>query len=330
MQRRRGHVSRRELVVGAGAATFLAGCGRLPWQAEQPPKVHRIGWLGPTGIPVDTFLQGLLERGYIEGHTFTIESASAERADAYPSLVADFVQRTVDVIVAVGNPAIRAAKDATTSIPVVMVLSRDPVGTGLVTSLAQPGGNLTGVSLLSPQLNGKRLELLAAAVPAISRVGILWEGIYPDRQNDLSELQAAALTLGLGLVLLDVREPSDLESAFESASRERADALMVFATPTTRQADRIATLAATSRLPAIYDRELYVRAGGLMSYGPSDLDHYRRSAYYVDRILKGTNPADLPIEQPMTFEFAVNLKTARELGLTFPNEIMLQVTEVIQ
>src|SRR5205085_1993305 len=151
---------------------------------------------------------GLRDRGYVEGHSFTIELADAERADAFPPLVADFVQRPVDVIVAVGNPAIRAAKDATTSIPVVMVLGRDPVGTGLVTTLAQPGGNLTGASLLSPQLNGKRLALLAETVPAVSRVGILWEGIYPDRQNDLSELQAAALTLGLGLVLLDVRQPS--------------------------------------------------------------------------------------------------------------------------
>jgi putative ABC transport system substrate-binding protein len=322
-------LSRRQFVAGAGSAALVAGCGRLPWQA-QPPKVHHIGWLGPTGVPFDTFLQGMRERGYGEGHNFTIEATSAERADGYPPLVTDFVQRPVDVIVAVGNPAIRAAKDATTSIPVVMLLSRDPVGTGLVTSLAQPGGNLTGVSLLSPQLNGKRLELLAEAVPALSRVGILWEGIYPDRQNDLSELQAAARTLGLALVLLDVRQPSDLDNVFETASKERADALMVFASPPTRQAARIAALAATSRLPAIYDRGLYVRHGGLMSYGPSELEHHRRTAYYVDRILKGAKPADLPVEQPMTFELVVNMKTARELGITFTPEIQVQITEVIE
>jgi putative ABC transport system substrate-binding protein len=241
-------------------------------------------------------------------------------------LAADLIQLSPDVIVTAAFPGTRAVAQANSNIPFVVVTMGDPVGTGLAASLARPGGNVTGTSVFLFELIGKRLELLRDAVPGISRVGVM---ALADRGFD--EAQRAASVLGIQLQLLEVARPENLSRAFAVATQERVEALLVLSGPTlTAYQPQIAAGAATNGLPAMADRRSFVRAGGLMAYGPNLLDSWRRAATYVDRILKGSSPADLPIEQPMTFEFVVNMKTARELGITFPHEIMLQVTEVVE
>jgi putative tryptophan/tyrosine transport system substrate-binding protein len=330
--------SRRQIVQGAGLAGLglWAGCGRWPGQVPTQPKVPRIGWLassGPgPGLLLESFQRGLRELGYVEGQNLAIEYRHAEgQSERFPGLAAELVRLRVDAIVATGNPAIRAAKDATSSIPIIIINSRDPVGAGLVATLARPGGNVTGLSMLAPQLAGKRLELLKDTVPGLSYVGILWEGINPDRQNDFGEIQAAVQALGIRVQFLELQQPDDIESSFEAAARDRLDGLIVLpASLIGNRQNQVADLAAKHRLPSLYDRRSFVDTGGLMSYGPNELEQFRRAAYYVDRILKGAKPADLPVEQPMRFDFVLNLRTAQALGLTIPHHVLLQATEVIQ
>jgi putative ABC transport system substrate-binding protein len=331
-------LSRRQFVLGVGATGVLAGCGRLPWQAPQPAKVPRIGYLSPgffSDQDSDSSLltalqQGLREHGYVDGQNIAMEYRWAGyRDDRLPALAAELAQLPVDVIVA-GGPTVRNAQQATSTIPIVITFSGDVVQTGIVASLARPGGNVTGLSLMGPDLGAKRLQLLKEAFPAASRVAAVWNPAEPASALEFKEVQSAARVLGVTLQSVEVREPNELESAWEAVTSEHADALVTFAHAfTIFHSRRIIDLAAQTRLPAMYGLKEFVEDGGLMAYGPNLRKSYRRAAYYVDRILKGAKPADLPIEQPMTFEFAVNLKTAQTLGITFPHEILLQVTEVI-
>jgi putative tryptophan/tyrosine transport system substrate-binding protein len=342
MERRRSRLSRRQFAVGAGVASaaLLAGCGRLPWQGQPAPrKVPTIGWLdqlsgeSPDSLepaPVErleAFRQGLAALGYVEGQHVVIEQRLTEQGEAgLREAAADLVRLPVDVLVTSGLRAPRAAQAATSTIPIVFTSAPAPVGNGLVASLARPGGNVTGLANLSTELLAKRLELLAQVVPGLQRVAFL----AGDPASSVPELQAATETLGVRLQVLEIRDVADYEAAFAAAGAEQADALMVTGGINSRNRVRIVSLAARARLPAMYPYSLFVRDEGLMAYGANPLDLYRRAATYVDKILKGTHPADLPVEQPMLFDFAVNMKTAQALGITFPPEILLQVTEVIQ
>jgi putative tryptophan/tyrosine transport system substrate-binding protein len=331
-------LSRRRFAVGAGAAGLglLAGCGRLPWQAREPDRVPRLAWLtSPTEANSDfeAFQEGLREYGYIPGQNITVETRGVAGNDA-ESLRATFaalVRLPVDVIVVgSGLPAVRAAMDATATIPIILAVGGDPVEAGVVASLARPGGNVTGLTAISYQLSGKRLELLAQTVPGVGRVGVLLDAASQSKTREWQETAAAAQSLGIRLQALEVRGPEDFESAFDVMTHERVEALVVLHSSLTSAArPRIVDFAARTHLPAMYEFRDWTEAGGLMNYAPNRAVMARRAAYYVDRVLKGTSPADLPIEQPREFEFVVNMKTARVLGITFPPEIMLQVTEVI-
>jgi putative ABC transport system substrate-binding protein len=332
-------MGRRQFVVGAGATSLglVAGCGRLPWQAQSPARVYRIGILVDGGSDsaeqsprLAPFLQRLRELGYMEGQNLTIEFRSAQfDYGRLPDLAADLVQLPVDVILATGTPSSLAAARATGSIPIVTIVG-DPVRTGLAASYARPGGNVTGITVLNTALSTKRLELLKETVPSTARVAVLWNVETNSSVYEFRETETAAQALGVELISLEVRSVEEFETAFEVARRGRADALVVIGdTLTNGNPSPIAALAAMSKLPGMYGYRESVLAGGLMSYGPSNADNSRRGAYYVDRILNGAKPADLPVEQPMTFDFVVNMRTAQALGITFPNEILLQVTEVI-
>jgi putative ABC transport system substrate-binding protein len=335
MERRRDRVSRRAFVVGAAGLGLLAGCGRLPGQAQPPAKVARVGWLSPSTVPgrFEAFQNGLRELGYAEGQNLIIEVRTTQGdTERLPALATDLVHLPVDVIVAVGSEAIEAAKIASNTIPIVFAVASDPVSTGLVDSLARPGGNVTGSTSLVPQLSGKRLELLKESVPGLSSVAYLWNPSAPSGLLNWKETEAAAQALGLRLVSVEITgEASNLEGAFEAAVKQGAGGLASSGGPVNRvNLERTVALAAKHRLPAVYPWKDAVVRGGLMSYAANELSMAHRAAYYVDRILKGARPADLPVEQPMTFDFVVNLKAAQALGITFPNEIMLQATEVIQ
>jgi putative tryptophan/tyrosine transport system substrate-binding protein len=317
-------------------ATFIVASFHLA-DAQQPGKIPRIGILPPGPISErvhlwDAFRQGLRELGYTEGQNIVIETRhAAMRPALLPDLAANLVLSKVDVIVAAGDPAIYAARYATTTIPIVMVAGADPVGSGLVTSLARPGGNLTGLSALSPELSGKRLQLLTEALPGASRVAVLWNPADPAKALDVRETQAAGQALGVRLQLLEVREPEEFESAFAAMARDRAEALITLGDPlTVSHRMRIVDLAAKSRLPTMYDVREFVEAGGLMAYGPSLADLFRRAAAYVDKILKGGKPGTLPVEQPMKFELIINIKTAKALGLTIPQSVLFLADQVIQ
>jgi putative tryptophan/tyrosine transport system substrate-binding protein len=340
MDRRGSRMTRRQFVVSAGvvgvsaSAGLLAGCSGLPWQAS---RVARIGFLAavtPTTLEhnIQAFRQGLADRGYVEGQNVVIEWRFAEGTyDRVPALAAELVSLPVDAIVVAGSVDARVASEATNTIPIVVAGSgtTDLVEDGLAASLSRPGGNVTGLNNPSADLDGKRLQLIMEAVPGVSRVAVLSDANTGSLRRDLYEAYAQAL--GVQVQLLGVADPGELKALFEAAAKERADALSVRTSPlTTTYQARILTLAAEHRLPAMYGTRRFVDEGGLMSYQARITDLYYRAAYFVDRILKGAKPADLPLEQPMTYEFVVNLKTARELGLTFPDEIMLQVTEVIQ
>jgi putative tryptophan/tyrosine transport system substrate-binding protein len=346
MDRRGSRLSRRAFVVGAGAAGLglVAGCGRLPFQASlitrtpEPARVYRLGFLSssdpgflerPAG---QAFLIELRDRGYAETENLLIEYRWADgNLNRLPDLAADLVRLRVDAIVAHGDAA-QAAKETSSTIPIVMTNSPDPVGSGLVAGLARPGGNVTGVSTLTVGVSAKRLELLKETVPGISHIAVLWNRGSPSAEQERRELQDAAPALSLQLQSVGVHAPTDLETVLGALLGERPEAL--FIVPDSyfagSQLPVLARFAAKNRLPSIYAFREAVAAGGLMAYGPSLSGMFRRAVYYVDRILKGTKPADLPVEQPMTFDFVVNLKTAQALGITFPNEILLQVTEVIQ
>jgi len=304
--------------------------------AQQAKKVPRIGYLSVTPAgprPTrEAFRQGLGDLGYVEGQSIIIEYRhAADRADRLPGLATELVGLKVDVIVAGGSQAVRAAQQATRSIPIVMTSSSDPVGTGFIASLARPGGNTTGLSLLSPELSGKRLELLKEVVAELSHVAVLWNPDDPPATLSLRETEAVAQALGVKLQSLEVRGPDDFESAFRATATGRAGALIILPAPImSTHATRIAEFAVKSRLPAISFANEFPDAGGLMSYGANLPDVYRRAATYVDKILKGRKPADLPVEQPMKFEFIINLKAAKQIGLTVPPNVLARADKVIK
>jgi putative tryptophan/tyrosine transport system substrate-binding protein len=313
----------------------------LAAEAQPPAKVPRIAFLAGGSRAADshlieTFWQRMKELGYIEGKNIAAEYRFAEGApQQLPNLVAELVRLNVDIIVAPASGAV-AAKKATNTIPIVITHSSDPVGVGLVASLAHPGGNATGLSSFASELGGKQVELLKEAFPRVSRVAVLWWNLpHPSGiGNDallLEEMKIAAGALRVALQPLELRRVNDFEPVFSAITGERADALIVLRNPlTTTHRTRIVNFAATSRLPAMYGDREFVDAGGLMSYGVNITDLWGRAATYVDKILKGAKPADLPVEQPTTFELVINLKTADALGLTIPPSLLFQATEVIR
>ena len=307
-------------------------------EAQQPKKIPRIGFLlaparSTVSEPLDAFRQGLRELGYVEGQNIVIEYRYAEgNLDRLPEFAAELVRLNVDVIVAAGGlRAIWPAKNATSAIPIVMTGISDPVGAGLVASLARPGGNITGLSLGGNELYGKRLELLKEAVPRVSRVGFFLDTTSPAISLILNEMQTPARALGLQIQSIEVQSPNDFASAFQAAAKKRVQALTVATHPVlTANRNRILEFAAKNRLPGIYPFKEYVEDGGLMSYASNLSDRYRRAAYYVDKILKGAKPADLPVEQPTKFEFIVNLKAAKQIGLTIPQSVLYRADKVIK
>ena len=308
-----------------------------PSQAQQPKNVPQIGFLGFTSLSgiaarIEAFRQGLRELGYVDGKNIVIEYRSAEgKLDRLSELAAELVRLKVDVIVTSGPSVTRAVKEATTTIPIVMGFDTDPVGNGFVASLARPGGNITGLSVVSPELSGKQLELLKEIVPKLSRVAVLGTSTNPGNSQALKETELAAGAYTVQLQNLDVLSPKDIETAFRDASRGRAGAVLVLASPIIEShRTQIADLAAKNRLPAIYYAPEFVEAGGLMSYGTSFADLFRRAATYVDKILKGAKPGDLPVEQPKKFEFIINLKTAKQIGLTIPPNVLARADKVIR
>jgi len=307
--------------------------------AQQPTKVPRIGYISSSEDPnnpgplVQALQQGLRDLGYIEGINILLEYRYAEgKVDLIPSLVTELVQLKVDVLFIGALAAIRSAKQATKTIPIVMVTSVDPVATGLVDSLARPGGNITGLTTLSRELSSKRLELLKEVIPRMSRVAVLWEANAPSPVISFKEYEAAAAALKIPLQSLKVTGPSfDLEGAFQAAAQGGTSAIItVRGTLFNRYRKRIADLAIKNRLPSMYERSDYVDAGGLMSYATNETDGYRRATTYVDKILKGAKPADLPVEQPKKFEFIINLKAAKQIGLTIPPNVLARADRVIR
>ena len=309
----------------------------FPVRAQQAKKIPRIGFIGGASrsagsARIDAFRQGLRELGYVEGKKIVIEWRYAEgKLDRLPALAAELVRLKVDIIVSAGPTVTRAAKEATVTIPIVMGFDDDPVGSGFVASLARPGGNITGLATLAPELSGKQLELLKEIVPRLSRVAVLESSTHPGTAQSLKEMELAAGALKVQLQYLDILDPKDIETAFGAASKGRADAVLVLTSVVTiSQRKQIVELAVKNRLPAIYNTVEWVEAGGLMTYGPSITDLFRRAATYVDKLLKGRTPADLPVEQPMKFEFIVNLKAAKAIGLTIPPNVLVRADKVIK
>jgi putative ABC transport system substrate-binding protein len=306
-------------------------------EAQQPKNVPRIGFLAIVSLStisdrVEAFRQGLRELGYVEGKNIVIEWRFAEgKADRLPGLAAELVRRKVDVIVTVGPLVTRSAKEATSTISIVMGQDTDPIGNGFVASLARPGGNITGLATLAPEISGKQLEFLKEIVPKLSRVAVVGTSTRPGNAEALRATELAAKALTVQLQYLEVRDPKDIETAFRAASKGRAEAVLVFGGPViSSHRTQIVDLAVKNRLPAIYERAEFVDAGGLMFYGASITDLSRRAATYVDKILKGTKPADLPVEQPTKFEFVINLKAAKQIGLTIPPNVLARADKVIK
>jgi ABC-type uncharacterized transport system substrate-binding protein len=323
-----------EKITGFALCALLLALG-FPVEAQQPTKVPRIGYLsgiGPEAPTIDAFRRALRDLGYIEGKNILVEYRdTGVTQDRIPSLVAELVQLKVDVLVLSTLTMIRAAKQASKTIPIVMVTTADPVATGLVDSLAHPGGNITGVTLLTRDLTGKRLELLKEVVPTISRVGYFLPD-SPDARIRFKEYEAAARALKVPLQSLEVRSQNpDFEGAFQTAVKGRVSALIM-----ARHAllivnrKQIADLAIKNRLPSMFERSDMVEAGGLVSYATNEAENYRRAAWYVDKILKGTKAADLPVEQPMKFELVINLKTAKQIGVTIPPNVLARADRVIR
>jgi len=316
-------------------ALFFALC--VSAEAQQRRRVPRVGYVFSFTPAEGQHLweacrEGLRELGYVEGQNIILEPRWAEgRYERHDDLVADLVRRNVDVMVVAATPANFVAKAATHTIPIVFVAVADPVRVGLVASLARPGGNFTGLSLLTPELSGKRLELLMEALHKVSLVAVLRNPGNPSNAVFLEETQVAAGRLGIQLQPLEGRNPDEIEQAFEAATRERARAIVVFDDPVIYSyRTRVVALAAKRRLPAMYGYREFVDDGGLMSYGPNRPDLYRRTATYVDKILKGAKPADLPVEQPMKFELVINLKTAKQIPLTIPPNLLARAAKVIR
>jgi putative tryptophan/tyrosine transport system substrate-binding protein len=327
------HWSRRQLVQGAGAVSLglLAGCGRPSSGTQSPPRVYRLGWLGSGALP-QPFREGLQELGYVEGQNLVVELRDpGERSDRAAQVAAALVTAQVDVIAAPGSEGVRAAKEVTSTIPIVgLGGGGDLVSLGHVESLARPGANVTGLTNPNDSLIGKRLQLLMEAAGPLARVVVLWDGTVPvGLRRPLYE--DPARELGLDLLVADLREPMEFEQAFADATQQGADSVYVTPTPLMiAQRARVYMLAARHKLPAVYAHLASVRDGGLMAYTGRTDQMQRRAAYYVDRVLRGGRPADLPIEQAREFDFAINLKTAQALGLTIPHHVLLQATEVIQ
>jgi putative tryptophan/tyrosine transport system substrate-binding protein len=324
-------VNRREFITLLGGA---AAAWPLAARAQQPGKLPTIGYLGGGGSInqrawVDAFVQRMRELGWIEGRTVVIEYRWAEgRSERAAEIAAEFVRLKADVIVTDGTPSIVAAKQATSVIPIVFAAAGDPVGSGLVASLGRPGGNVTGLSVQAADLAGKRLEILREVIPGLRRLAILARTGSPTAQR--REAQAAAHTLGLEVVPAEIRRAEDIAPAFD-ALKARADALYVFGDPLmATNRIRINTLAQGARLPTIYSQREFVEAGGLMSYGPNFPDLHRRAAEYVDKILRGAKPGDIPVEQPTKFDLVINLTTAKALGLTVPDSLLARADEVIE
>jgi putative tryptophan/tyrosine transport system substrate-binding protein len=327
----------RKKVIGFTLCAMLLALS-FPAEAQQPKKVPRIGYLefgsAAPGTPLlAAFRQGLREIGWIEGHNIAIEVRYAEgKHDRLPELAADLVRLQVNLIFASTTPAALAAKQATTTIPIVMGFVADPVGSGLVANLARPGGNITGwTHLAGLELNAKRLEVLKDAAPRATRIGALWNPANPVHRPGLKELEVAALTLKVQLHPVGVQDPKEIESAFSVLAQKHVEALTVFPDGMFfAERRRIIDLAAKSRLPAMYGITDLVEPGGLMAYGVNLLDLYRRGASYVDKILKGAKPADLPVAQPTKFEFVINLKAAKQIGLTIPPNVLARADKVIK
>jgi ABC-type uncharacterized transport system substrate-binding protein len=306
-------------------------------EAQQPTKIPRIGYLSPTpsstnSARVEAFRQGLRELGYVEGKNIFIEYRYANgKLDRLPALAAELIGLKVDVIVTTSPAPTRAAKEATSTIPIVFAQDADPVASGFVASFARPGGNITGLSTLAPELSGKRLELLKEVVPKLSRVAVLGTSSIPSTAPTLKETELAAGTFKVQLQYLDVLDAKDIEAAFRAASKGRVDAVLVLAGPVVLpERTQIAKLAVKSRLPAIYPQTEFTEAGGLMYYGANTPELFRRAATYVDKILKGGKPSDLPVEQPTKFELVINLKAAKQIGLTIPPNVLARADKVIK
>jgi putative ABC transport system substrate-binding protein len=317
--------------------TLALGILAAPLAAAAPPsdKVYRIGYLDTTPMPAplwEALLDGLRAHGYTEGHNLVFERRFSEgNAERFPAFAAELVRLRVDCILVRTTPAALAAKHATQTIPIVITTANDPVGAGLVASLARPGGNLTGLSTLAPELSGKQLELLKEVLPGLTRVAVLWNAANPANAAVWHETQAAAGALGLQLHAQAVQSPQDLEGAFARMAQGHPGALLVLGDALINTyLQHIAEFATQEHLPSVWGARNAVMAGGLMSYGPSTPDLFRRAATYIDKILKGTKPADLPVEQPTKFELVINLKTAQALGLTMPPTILFQADEVIR
>jgi putative tryptophan/tyrosine transport system substrate-binding protein len=328
-------ISKPKLVVYALCAVLFA-FGTYG-EAQQRGKIPRIGILvGSTAASVadriEAFRQGLRERGYTEGQNITIEYRYAEgKLVRLSELAAELVHLKIDAIVTTGPAATRPAKEATTTIPIVMTFDDDPVGNGFVASLARPGGNITGLTTLWHDLTGKRLELLKEIVPKLSRVAVLGISINPGNAQALRETELAAAAFGLRVQYLEVRNLMDLEAAFREANKERADAILILPSPILNSnRTQLVEFAARSRIPTIYHIPEFVADGGLISYGVNSRDLFRRAATYVDKILKGAKPADLPVEQPAKFELVINLKAAKQIGLTIPPNVLARADKVIR
>ena len=327
----------RRTFIGHVAGALLAA--PLAAEAQPAAKVYRIGYLSSnlagSSYMTEGFRQGLRDLGYVEGRNVVIEFRDADgKLERLPALATELVALKVDVILVGGTVAALATKQATSTVPIVFVSAIDPVTDGLVTSLARPGGNTTGLSTLAPELLGKRLEHLKQVVPGVSQVAVLWQpGALSERtERDLrKEAEVAARALGVRLQFVEVRGPGDFDKAFSDMTNARAGALTVLGgTMFLIERRHLVDLAAKNRLPAMYGLREYVDAGGLMCYGPNNADMFRRAATYVDKILKGTKPADLPVEQPTKFELVINLKTAKGLGLTIPQSVLARADDLIQ
>jgi putative ABC transport system substrate-binding protein len=306
-------------------------------EAQQTKKVPRVGFLAAASASAvstraEALQQGLRELGYVEGKNIVIEYRWADgKIERLPDLAAELVRINVDIIVTGGPQATRPAKKATGTVPIVMAFDSDPVGNGFVASLAQPGGNVTGLSALSPEISGKQLELLKEILPKLSRVAVLGNSAEPANAQALTETKAAAGVFGVDLQYLDLLSPKDVETAFRAAAKGRAEAALVLTSPITfSQRAQVVDLAAKSRLPAIYWSPEFVEHGGLMTYSVSFTDLFRRAATYVDKILKGAKPAEIPVEQPTKFELLINLKTAKQIGLTIPPNVLARADKVIK
>ena len=323
--------------AGLFAIALTFAFGGVVAQAQPSSKVPRIGYLtiasaASQAVRTEAFRNGLRELGYVEGNNIVIESRSAdEKLDRLAALAAELVRLKVNVIVTVGPVSTRAAKQATTTIPIVMAQDTDPVANGYVASLARPGRNITGLSTLAPEISGKQLELLKEIVPKLSRVAVLGTSTRPGNAQSLKETELAARAVGVKVQYLEVRDAKDIETTFQAARKGRADAILVLGGAVLNShRSQVIELAAKSQLPAIYAVMEFVEDGGLMTYGVSLTDLYRRAATYVDKILKGVKPADLPVEQPTKFEFIVNLKAAKQIGLTIPPNVLARADKVIR